>query len=64
MEKNLRFADDVALFSETHTHTPKTKKKKKKKMEKTLKQSELRKPESWIKNTPKKDKVHDKPCRQ
>ena len=50
---NLRFADDVALFNETT-----------KQMEKTLKQSEHRKSESWLNNTQRKDKVHDKPCRQ
>ena len=33
-------------------------------MEKTLKQSELRKSESWPINTQWKDKVRDKPCRQ
>ena len=31
---------------------------------KTPEQSKLRKPESWLKNTQRKDKVHDKPCRQ
>ena len=30
----------------------------------TLKQSELRKSENWLKNTQRKDKVHGKPCRQ
>ena len=50
---NLRFADDVALFNDTT-----------KQIEKPLKQSELRKSENWLKNTQRKDKVHDKPCRQ
>ena len=31
---------------------------------KNPKQSELRKSESWLGNTQRKDKVHDKPCRQ
>ena len=48
---NLRFAYDVALFNETT-----------KQMEKTPEQSKLRKPESWLKNTQRKDKVHDKLC--
>ena len=30
---------------------------------KTLKQSEIRTSEIWLKNTQRKDKVHDKPCR-
>ena len=47
---NLREADDVALFNETTRQ-----------MEKTLKQSELRKSESWLKNAQRKDKVQDKP---
>ena len=47
---NLRFADDFALLNETT-----------KQMEK---QSKLRKPESWLKNTQRKDKEHDKPCGQ
>ena len=51
---NFRFAGDVALFNE------KTKYIKKK----TFKQSELRKSESWPKNTQGKDKIHDKLCRQ
>ena len=42
---NLRFAGDVALFNETS-----------KQMEKTHEQSKLRKPESWLKNTQRKDK--------
>ena len=50
---NLRFADDVALLNETT-----------KQMEKTPEQSKLRKPESWLKNTQRKDKMHDKPCGQ
>ena len=50
---NLRFADDVALLNETT-----------KQMEKTPEQSKLRKPKSWLKNTQRKDKVHDKPCGQ
>ena len=32
--------------------------------EKTLKQSELRKSESWPKNIQGNDKIHDRPCRQ
>ena len=50
---NLMFADDVALFNETT-----------KQMEKKPKQSKLGKPESWLKNTQRKEKVHDKPCGQ
>ena len=50
---NLRFSDDVALFNETP-----------KQMKKTPEQSKLRKPESWLKNTQRKDKVHDKSCGQ
>ena len=42
----------------THTHTNKQMEKKT-----TLKQSELRKSESWPYNTQGKDIVHDKPCR-
>ena len=51
---NLRFADDVTLFNEENETNGK----------KTLKQSELRKSESWLKNTQGEDKVHEKPCRQ
>ena len=50
---NLRFTNDVALFNETT-----------KQMKKTPEQFKLRKPESWLKNTQRKDRVHDKPCRQ
>ena len=50
---NLRFVEDVALFNE-----------KTKQMEKTLKQSELRKSKSWLKNTQVKDKIHEKPCKE
>ena len=50
---NLRFTGDFALFNETT-----------KQMEKTLKHSELRKSESWLKNAQRKDRVHGKPCRQ
>ena len=52
---NLKFVDDAALFNENT-----------KQMEKTLQQSELRKSESWPKNTQgiRIDKIHDKPCRQ
>ena len=49
---NLRFTDDVALLNETT-----------KQMEKHM-NNQLRKPESWLKNTQRKDKVHDKLCRQ
>ena len=55
-EKTLQtsgIADDVALFNV-----------KTKQMEKTLKQPELRKSESWPKNTQGKMKIHDKPFRQ
>ena len=47
---NLRFAYDVALLNETTNKRTKPE------------QSKLRKPESWLKNTQRKDKVHDKPC--
>ena len=40
---NLRFTDDIAIFNETTRQ-----------MEKTLKQSELRKSESWLKITQRK----------
>ena len=54
---NLWFADDVALFNET---TKQMKKQNKKHPE----QSKLRKPQSWLKNTQRKDKVHEKPYEQ
>ena len=47
---NLRFTDNVALFNETT-----------KQMEKHLNSLNS---ESWLKNIQRKDKVHDKPCRQ
>ena len=45
---NLRLADDVAQIEKKTT----------------LKQSELRKSESWLKNKQRKEKVHDKACKQ
>ena len=46
---NLMFADDVALLNESG---------------KTPEQFKLRKPESWLKNTQRKDKRYDKPYGQ
>ena len=48
---NLRFVDDVAQRNNKTNG-------------KHLNQPELRKSESWLNNTQRKDKVHDKPCRQ
>ena len=53
-----KLADDVL------STTTKTKQTNPKQMAKHLNKSELRKSESWPKNTPVKDKIHDKPFRQ
>ena len=54
----LRLAEGVTVFSE------KQNKWKNKTNEKTFKQSELRKSESWFENIQRKDEIHNKLYRQ